>query len=194
MSANSVDPNLKNDTTDEFIVGVDREIGAGFAVGASYIWRQLRQLLSGTIARASSTADFVPVTFTPAASACPAPTATDQRRELLDDHLLPARASSSRRSSALTNIPGFNRNYNGVELTGRKRLSHHWLMNTSFAYNSTIVNFGSFPGSQPSSRHRATIIEDPTNRANRDGYQYRLPDARAAASATSTSTPSGCSR
>ena len=37
---NSVDPNLKNDTTDEFIVGVDREIGAGFAVGANYIWRR----------------------------------------------------------------------------------------------------------------------------------------------------------
>ena len=34
-----IDPNLKNDRTDEFIVGVDREIGAGFAVGANYIWR-----------------------------------------------------------------------------------------------------------------------------------------------------------
>ena len=40
MSANSVDPNLKNDVTDEFIVGLDREIGAGFAVGANYIWRK----------------------------------------------------------------------------------------------------------------------------------------------------------
>ena len=26
-------------------------------------------------------------------------------------------------------------------MTGRKRMSHHWLMNTSFSYNSTIVNF-----------------------------------------------------
>ena len=58
-----------------------------------------------------------------------------------------------------------------MEVTGRKRLSHHWLMNTSFAYNSTIVNFGSFPGSQPSIAS-ATISEDPTNRSLRDGYQY----------------------
>ena len=45
MSANTVDPNLKNDTTDEFIVGLDHEIGAGFAVGANYIWRRYGELL-----------------------------------------------------------------------------------------------------------------------------------------------------
>ena len=39
-TANTIDPNLKNDQTQEFIVGVDREIGAGFAVGANYIWRK----------------------------------------------------------------------------------------------------------------------------------------------------------
>ena len=42
-------------------------------------------------------------------------------------------------------------------------------MNTSFSYNSTIVNFGGFPGSIPGT---ASITEDPTNRAVRDGYQY----------------------
>src|SRR4051812_23662700 len=39
-SANSVDSNLKNDTTDEVIIGADREIGAGFAIAASYVWRR----------------------------------------------------------------------------------------------------------------------------------------------------------
>src|SRR6185295_12434200 len=39
VSANSVDGNLRNDATDEFIVGLDREVGRGFAVGANYIWR-----------------------------------------------------------------------------------------------------------------------------------------------------------
>ena len=38
-TANTIDPNLKNDTTDEFIVGASREIGRGFAVDANYIWR-----------------------------------------------------------------------------------------------------------------------------------------------------------
>ena len=50
--------------------------------------------------------------------------------------------------------------FNGLELTGRKRLSNHWLMNTSYSYNSTIVNYG--PGS----------FTDPTNIAQRNGFQY----------------------
>ena len=37
VGQNSLDPDLKNDTTDEVIVGVNREIGRGFAVDASYI-------------------------------------------------------------------------------------------------------------------------------------------------------------
>src|SRR5207302_6947409 len=70
--------------------------------------------------------------------------------------------------SNLTNFTSdqYNRTYNGVELTARKRMSHHWLMNTSFAYNSTIVNNG-FAGAFAN-----TIGEDPTNLATRNGFQY----------------------
>src|SRR3954453_13232592 len=39
-TANTVDPDLKNDRTREFIAGVDREIGRGFAAGINYIWRK----------------------------------------------------------------------------------------------------------------------------------------------------------
>ena len=52
----------------------------------------------------------------------------------------------------------FHRTFNGVELTGRKRLSNHWLMNTSFAYNSTIVNYG------------VGGFQDPTNIVARSGF------------------------
>ena len=43
---NTVDPNLKNDRTDEFIVGFDREVGSGFAVGGNYIWRRYANCFS----------------------------------------------------------------------------------------------------------------------------------------------------
>ena len=36
----------------------------------------------------------------------------------------------------------FNRAYNGLEVSARKRMAHHWLMNTSLAYSSTNVNIG----------------------------------------------------
>ena len=47
-------------------------------------------------------------------------------------------------------------------------------MNTSFSYNSTLVNFGSFPGSITSTTSSA-LVEDPTNRTLRDGNQYDYP-------------------
>jgi hypothetical protein len=167
-SLNSVDPNLRNDYTDEVIVGVDREVGAGFAVGANYIWRRYGDF-SWNDRTGITSADWVPVTFTPAAAACPG----------ADNNRISAAACGSvtyyqplfqqPTIQVLTNVPDFNRTFNGVELTARKRLSNHWLMNTSFSYNSTIVNFGSFPGSIPGTSAQS---EDPTNRAQRDGFQY----------------------
>ena len=170
VSANSVDPNLRNDKTQEFILGVDREVGAGFAVGASYIWRKYTDF-SWNDRPGIISADYAAVTFTPAASTCPGndgqrisaavcPTATYYQPLFQNPTTL-----------FETNIPGYNRAYNGVELTGRKRLSNHWLMNSSFAYNSTTVNFDQFGGSQPSIAS-ATITEDPSNRSLRNGYQY----------------------
>src|SRR5207244_12176368 len=72
--------------------------------------------------------------------------------------------------STETNIDGFSRVFNGVELTGRKRLSNHWLMNTSFSYNSTIMNFG--PNSVAGVGSTTTVTPgDPTKLADRNGYQ-----------------------
>jgi hypothetical protein len=60
----------------------------------------------------------------------------------------------------------YNRGFNGFELTGRKRMSNRWMLNTSVAYNSTKVNNG-FAGTFAN-----TIQEDPTTRVHRDGFQY----------------------
>jgi len=65
----------------------------------------------------------------------------------------------------------YNRTFNGVDLTARKRLSHRWLMNTSVSYNSTIVNNG-FGGAVAN-----TIPEDPTNLSTRNGFQYDYASA-----------------
>ena len=71
----------------------------------------------------------------------------------------------------LTNVPDFNRSFNGFELMARKRMADNWMLNSSFSFNSTTVNYGNFPGSQPSTA-AAAITEDPTNREQRNGYQY----------------------
>ena len=170
VSSNSVDPNLKDDTTDEIIIGMDREIGAGFAVGANYVWRRYGNF-SWNDRPGITSADFVATTFTPTGASCPG--ADGQRISAATCPTITYYQPAFQNPTILfeTNIDGFNRVYNGLELTGRKRLSNRWLMNTSFAYNSTVVNYGSFAGSQPSITS-ATISEDPTNRGQRDGAQY----------------------
>src|SRR5258707_1189322 len=69
-TANTIDPNLKNDRTQEFILGLDHEVGAGFAVGANYIWRKYSNFqFTDTVGL--EPADYAATTFTPAASTCP---------------------------------------------------------------------------------------------------------------------------
>jgi hypothetical protein len=172
-SANSVDPNLKNDTTDEFIVGVDREVGAGFAVGANYIWRRYGNFNYEDRVGITS-ADWVQRTFTPAASTCPG---ADNRTEAATCPTVTYYEPSFQQPTIQQriNVPGYNRTYNGFELTSRKRMSNHWLMNTSFSFNSTTYNYNEFPGSHNMSSGTAganDISEDPTNRAVRNGFQY----------------------
>jgi len=163
VSANSVDPNLKNDTTDEFIVGVDHELGAGFAVGANYIWRRYSNFSWND--RVGITSDnWVAVPFTAAASACPAGADCSTVTYYQPSFQQPTIVFE-------TNVPNYNRTFNGLEVSGRKRLSNHWLMNTSFAYNSTIVNETGSPANQPSISS-ATLSEDPTNFTARNGNQY----------------------
>jgi hypothetical protein len=170
VSANSIDPNLKDDTTDEVIAGFDREIGLGFAVGGNYIWRRYSGF-QWSDRQGLSTSDYTAATFTPAASTCPAsqnancPTVTYYQPLFQIPTIV-----------TLTNVPGAYNLYNGVELTGRKRMADHWMMNTSFSYNNAVRHFDSFPGSISSTSQSSTsFVEDPTNRSARDGAQLEVP-------------------
>jgi hypothetical protein len=170
VSANSVDPNLRNDATSEIIIGMDHQVGAGFAVGANYIWRKYTDF-NWNDRQGITSGDWVPTTFTPAPGACPGDDGTRISAATCPSITYYQPAFQQPTVIQLTNVPDFNRVFNGFELTGRKRLSNKWLMNTSYAYNSTIVHFGSFPGSQPSIAS-GNISEDPSNRDQREGYQY----------------------
>jgi hypothetical protein len=115
------------------------------------------------------------VSFAPAASACPGndglrtgaatcPTVTYYEPTIQQPTVI-----------TLTNVPGYARVFNGIELTSRKRMSNRWMMNTSFTYNTTDVHFNEFPGAANQSSGTAGTIplsEDPTNRQARDGGQY----------------------
>ncbi len=167
-TANTVDPRLENDRTDEIIAGVDHEIGAGFGLGVNYIWRRYTNF-SWSDVNGLTTADYTAVTFTPPAASCPAGARCPAVTYYQPNFQLPT-------VTTLTNADGFNRAFNGVEITARRRLKNRWLMNGSVSYNSTLVNFNQFTGSITStSATSSALVEDPTNRPLRDGFQYDYP-------------------
>ena len=149
---------------------LDREIGAGFAVGANYIWRRYSNFQFVDTLGLDRRRDFAPVDVH-ADGQQPA-----RRRSVRTARrsATTSRTFQCRRSRTLTNFTSsqYNRAFNGFELTGRKRMSHHWLMNTSFAYNSTIVNMNGCAGDSANASIGARSCEDPTNRGTRNGYQY----------------------
>ncbi|HEY7055922.1 MAG TPA: hypothetical protein VH458_05325, partial [Vicinamibacterales bacterium] len=159
-TANTVDPDLKNDRTDEVIVGIDHQIGSQLAVGVNYIWRRYTNFqFTDTIGLDPS--DYSAVVYTPPAASCPAGARCPAVTYFQPNFQLPT----------VTNLTNFttdqyNRMFNGIEVTARKRLTNRWMVNGSLVYNSTIVHNG-FGGAFANA-----VPEDPTNLTTRDGFQY----------------------
>jgi hypothetical protein len=159
---NTIDPNLKNDTTGEVIVGADHQFTRDFAIGGSYIFRRYSNLNWTPYIGVSTTgSDYSAATFpTPSgaaayAASCPAAQNADCPAAIT--YYQPNAGLPS--VTTLTNTT-FYRTYNGFEMSARKRMSSHWLMDTSFSYNSAVQHYplGSY--------------QDPSNIQQRNGFQY----------------------
>jgi hypothetical protein len=160
VSPTTVDPNLKNDRTDEFSVGVEHELMENFGVGAAYIRRSYPDYENYTPAIGVLSADYVPVTITrPCTSvACTDPSYTVTYYQL--PYTQPAQ--SQRRNADRT------RKYNGLELTARKRFSNRWMVNASANFQTTKYYYGA----------PDLAYQDPTDVAMLDGAETGTANAR----------------
>ena len=142
---NRVDPALENDITDEFVGGVDHELMPDLAVGVSYIWRRYHNFQDAY--RNATPDSYSPVTFTAACG-----------NALCDQSSYTAtyfqRPTALPTGTVLRNNQ-FSRDYNGIEVTARKRFSRNWLMNSSFTLNNTVLSY------QTASDF--STLSDPTN-------------------------------
>jgi hypothetical protein len=151
LSPGTVDPNIKNDRTQEFLVGLQQELMRNLAVEINYVWRKYDQFQ--WVDRINwSSANFRQASLTPtncsAVANCPTVT-----------YFMPTSAQPS--PYVFTNTPDRFRDYNGVELALTKRMSDRWMANVSFAFNNAIDHYAS-----------AASFEDPTNIANLDGAVF----------------------
>jgi hypothetical protein len=152
ISASTVDPSLDNDITDEFIVGIDREVAPEFGVSLSYIWRRYHRFDDTDFRRGLSTADFTPVELLDNCgnSSC------DQPQYAVTYWQLPFQQPPG----TILRNDGTVRMYHGLELVARKRFRDRWLMNGSVTWNDTKLHYEGGPD---------VDFIDPTNIAQQDG-------------------------
>ncbi len=165
----TIDPDVKNDRTQEFIVGVDRELFGGFGVGVSYIYRKYDRFQWNDTLNFGSQ-DYVERSYTPPASSC---TQTGARCGTVT-YFEPTIAIPA--AYVYANREGYARAFNGFEVTARKRYANRWMMSASYAYNDAVDTFdspaGFDGGSADQSRNPDRV--DPTTVRSWTGGQYAI--------------------
>jgi len=172
ISANRVDPNLKNDIVNEVIAGIDHEVMDDFGVGVAYIHRQIGRF-TFNVPEGLSPAMFSPVAFTAACG-----NASCAQRSYTGTYYTLASALPS---SRVEMNQDFRRVFHGLELTARKRMSNKWMLNGSVTLNSATYN-------APPEGYQDTIAGDifgvvalpmdPTNREFIEGEQALINGTR----------------
>lgn len=150
-SPGTVDPNVKNDRTREFIAGMQHDFGTNLGFELNYVWRKYDQFAWSDRPNYTS-ADFTERTLTP--TNCSTAATCGTITYFTPNVTLPA-------PFLYTNQPGRYRNYNGIEFAMTKRFSNRWMGNASFAYNDAKDYWDDPAG-----------IEDPTNINNTNGFEY----------------------
>jgi hypothetical protein len=151
LSPGTVDPNVKNDRTREFLVGLQQEVMRNVALEINYVWRKYDNFVWSDRLNWTS-ANYRENSLTP--TNCSAVATCDTVIYFTPTSPVPS-------PFVYTNVPDRFRDYNGVELALNKRLSNRWMANVSFAYNSAIDHWDS-----------ANAYEDPTNIANLTNAAY----------------------
>ncbi len=138
-TVNKVDRDLKAKHDNEFVLGVDRELGANFSIGAAYTWRkgtdyQYRPRLAGACSDpANPTIGTCPI-IAPNQYTALAPVSGNgfTATPFAPNTALVTAGSSGR---IRTNRPDYYTLFNGVELTATKRLSNKWMGRVAFSWN-----------------------------------------------------------
>jgi hypothetical protein len=125
-SPNHLDPDYSAQHDSEFIVGLDRELAADFAVSLAYTYRRTTDATGWTPRTGFTAADYTTASFA--------------RNGLTATGFVPDgdKVLASGGSRTLMNRPDYHRTFNGFEASIIKRLSHKWMARVAFTYNNPL--------------------------------------------------------
>jgi hypothetical protein len=177
-TVNVIDRNYKPKRDHEVILGIDREIGQNFAIGAAYTWRRAsnwsyRPRLAGACS-GDPTFDSCP-TMGPEDYIQNAPvTANGYTAFTFSPN--PAMVTAGRGGRLTTNARGYHTVFNGAEISLIKRMSNRWMGRVAFSMNDWTEHWDGRPyGVCQSTFGSGAICGNPT-REERDpqveGGQY----------------------
>jgi hypothetical protein len=154
-----IQSDLKAPYTDQFSVGLDRELTSDVSIGMSYVYKNGDNL----IGRIRPYATFTPVPWTYTDRNGKSRTVTLETQVSTD-----AKSNTVR----VINQPQFYQKYQGFVFQATKRMSHNWMMLASLTLSkSTGINAGSAsrdPGANQQS-NVGTFGRDPNDFINADG-------------------------
>ncbi len=133
-AGSKMDPNIESPYLDELTVGIERELFKDFKLGIRYIKKWDRKLIEDVDINALDLNALmrgddiftVWTNFAPVTVVDPYDGKTVTFYNMIDDTLA--------QDKFITNPPGANRDYDGVEVTLDKRLSNKWQMSASYVY------------------------------------------------------------
>jgi hypothetical protein len=160
-----VDYGMKVPTTDEIILGGERELMSDFSVGLTYTYRKYNNLLTNRYEKTQGAGDFYTSNDYVLAGRtaggvggvfiqCTGAVTVVDGKQVCDGTIVNQFPTSSRpvyalapgvstpTFSVITNRPDYYQKFNGLELTATKRLSHKWMMRGSVSYNDYTEHCG----------------------------------------------------
>jgi hypothetical protein len=145
-SPNAIDQNMNNRHDDEFVLGIDHELGANFAIGAAFTYKHssdfsYRPWLSAPCPSMTDCSYVTSFTANPASSF------TRNGKVYTAQTYSPNAAQVAAGGSGRydTNLPGYANQYKGFEVTVNKRMAHKWGGKMAFSYNDWTENYDGTP-------------------------------------------------
>jgi hypothetical protein len=150
-TVNKIDRDRKPRADDEFILGLDRELGASFAAGLAFTYRKADNWSTNDFAAnqgyrfSGACAD----PMNPTKATCPLMREGDYTANAPVTALgytgfsyspNPAMVTAGRSGRLVTNRDGYTTSYKGLELSLNKRLSNKWMARVAFTYGDWTQN------------------------------------------------------
>ena len=169
-SVNKIDKNVKPKYDDEFILGLDHEIGGGFAVGAAFTYRMAGDWRTSYRLASVCSGDLVDISSCPiiptSAYAKNAPKTVTVGGETYTGFTYSPPAAlvdAGAGGFVATNRVNYKTHYKGFELTLNKRLTNKWMSRVALTYADWTRTY---PGATDSNGHAIPQYGNPTSVQN----------------------------